>query len=207
MPGIRRIIDALSTILWPSMVQNSGKHGRTRSIVSVPGPPGEEEGLRSLLDADNDPIEGSTAMQHEMAALEKWLEGGADDNKDPWMGVDSPQILPTTSTTEDSRPPEPGFDDNFSDMVSNPPQIHLDADDDPAFPSQDEVASMSRRLRELGMSENINEDDSQTPFDLSRVLAGLDAMKEEIAGISDEDEKRKAAAKVALALVYGLGEG
>ena len=180
-------------------------------MVSVPGPPGEEEGLRSLLDADRGPTEGSTvmAMQHEMAALEKWLEEGAEDNKDPWIGMDHPQVLPATSTTED-RPAGSGFDDNFSDFVSAPnsSQTHLDADDDPAFPSQDEVASMSQRLREMSISESIDDEgDSQAPFDLSRVLAGLDAMKEEIAGISDEDEKRKAAAKVALALVYGLGEG
>lgn len=41
-------------------------------------------------------------------------------------------------------------------------------------------------------------------FDLSRVLSALQGMKEEIAGMTDEDERRKAAARVALGLVYGL---
>ena len=41
-------------------------------------------------------------------------------------------------------------------------------------------------------------------FDLSRVLGALQGMKEEIAGMTDESERRKAAARVALGLVYGL---
>ena len=41
-------------------------------------------------------------------------------------------------------------------------------------------------------------------FDLSRVLGALQGMKEEIAGMQDEDERRRAAARVALGLVYGL---
>ena len=41
-------------------------------------------------------------------------------------------------------------------------------------------------------------------FDLSRVFGALQGMKEEIAGITDEGERRKAAARVALGLVYGL---
>jgi hypothetical protein len=194
------------------MVQKSGKHAKTRSMVSVPGPPGEEDGLRSLLDADKDPTEGSTGLQREMDALETWLEEGADDEKDPWTGMDQPQASSATLTRilKDSRPAVSGFDDNFSDFVSvpNPPKSLLDTDGDPAFPSQKEVALMSHRLREMGMSgETIEEGDSQVPFDLSRVLVALDAMKDEIAGMADEGEKRKAAAQVALGLVYGLGEG
>ena len=41
-------------------------------------------------------------------------------------------------------------------------------------------------------------------FDLSRVLNALQNMKEEIAGMEDEGERRKAAARAALGLVYGL---
>lgn len=190
------------------MVQKSGKRAKTRSMVSVPGPPGEEDGLRSLLNADKDPTEGTTALQREMDALEQWLEEGADDEKDPWTEMSQSQPVSATSIVEDSRPAESGFDDNFSDFVSasNPSQSFQDTDSDPLFPSQEEVASMSERLREIGKSEvNTEEGDSQAPIDLSRILAALNAMKEEIAGITDEDKKRKAAAKVALGLVYGLG--
>lgn len=41
-------------------------------------------------------------------------------------------------------------------------------------------------------------------FDLSKVLGALQGAKEEIAGMEDEGERRKAAARVALGLVYGL---
>ena len=52
---------------------------------------------------------------------------------------------------------------------------------------------------------NSEDDDFELgAFDLSRVLSALQGMKEEIAGMSDEDERRKAAARVALGLVYGL---
>ncbi|KAF9468494.1 hypothetical protein BDZ94DRAFT_1208571 [Collybia nuda] len=42
------------------------------------------------------------------------------------------------------------------------------------------------------------------PFDLARVLSALQEMKAEISSMGDEAERRKAAAKVALGLVYGL---
>jgi hypothetical protein len=41
-------------------------------------------------------------------------------------------------------------------------------------------------------------------FDLSRVFGALQVMKEEIAGMTDDEERRRAAARVALGLVYGL---
>ena len=191
------------------MVQKSGKRAKARSMVSVPGPPGEEDGLRSLLHTDKDPTEGSTALQREMDALEKWLEDGADDEKDLWRGMDKHPVASAASMLHNTLPAPSGFDDNFSDFVSasNPWQSCLDTDSDPMFPSQEEVASMSQRLRKMGMSDNIDEGDSQAPFDLSRIMTTVDAMKSEIAGITDEDEKRKAAAKVALGLVYGLGGG
>ncbi|TBU23188.1 hypothetical protein BD311DRAFT_674483, partial [Dichomitus squalens] len=50
-------------------------------------------------------------------------------------------------------------------------------------------------------------DESFAAFDLSRVFSALQGMKDEIAGMEDEDERRRAAARVALGLVYGLGVG
>jgi len=41
-------------------------------------------------------------------------------------------------------------------------------------------------------------------FDLSRVLGALQVMKEEISEMTDDAERRRAAARVALGLVYGL---
>ncbi|CCM01544.1 uncharacterized protein FIBRA_03600 [Fibroporia radiculosa] len=55
--------------------------------------------------------------------------------------------------------------------------------------------------------EHHDEDEDEfevSAFDLSRVLSALHGMKEEIGGMSDESERRRAAARVALGLVYGL---
>jgi len=50
-----------------------------------------------------------------------------------------------------------------------------------------------------------DDDDSEfAQFDLSRVFSALQVMKEEISEITDDAERRKAAARVALGLVYGL---
>jgi len=49
-----------------------------------------------------------------------------------------------------------------------------------------------------------SEEYDMASFDLSRVMSALEGMKAEIASMSDEGERRKAAAKVALGLVYGL---
>lgn len=49
-----------------------------------------------------------------------------------------------------------------------------------------------------------DEEYDMAPFDLSRVMSALEGMKAEIASMEDEGERRKAAAKVALGLVYGL---
>ncbi|KAF9781573.1 hypothetical protein BJ322DRAFT_1076996 [Thelephora terrestris] len=50
-----------------------------------------------------------------------------------------------------------------------------------------------------------DEDDfGRSPFDLSRVFGALQVMKEEISEMTDDGERRRAAARVALGLVYGL---
>ncbi|KAI0662215.1 hypothetical protein C8Q70DRAFT_875036, partial [Cubamyces menziesii] len=53
-------------------------------------------------------------------------------------------------------------------------------------------------------SEEGDEDHSFASFDLSRVFSALQGMKAEIAGMENEEERRRAAARVALGLVYGL---
>ena len=54
------------------------------------------------------------------------------------------------------------------------------------------------------MADNSDGDERVVPFDLSQVMNALQQFKTEISGMDDEDERRKAAAKVALGLVYGL---
>ncbi|KAF8516821.1 hypothetical protein BU17DRAFT_50505, partial [Hysterangium stoloniferum] len=196
IPGLSRIIDALNTILWPSLVQHapSRRTAKTRSIVHASI---EDEGLHSLLKAEKDI---QSREEREMAALEKWLEDGANDDVDPWDGI---KVLASPS-----EPPAPplsdnnvvsGFDDNFSDFVSAPPP------DDLGIPSQEEVHAMSERILQMGREEDpVAAGGPEIAFDLSRVLAGLETMKTEIASIEDEDERRRAAAKVALSIVYAF---
>lgn len=85
----------------------------------------------------------------------------------------------------------------------------LDDDDDELLPSKQDIEDTSRRLfASVGPSSNVLDGSEQhmESFDLSRVMGVLQNMKEEIAGIDDDDERRKAAAKVALGLVYGLDD-
>ena len=57
-------------------------------------------------------------------------------------------------------------------------------------------------------NDHDNEDDDEDfelgAFDLTKVLGALQGMKEQIASMDDENERKRAAAKVALGLVYGL---
>jgi len=82
--------------------------------------------------------------------------------------------------------------------------------DDEGLPSQDEVSASAARIfgaASVHSAENGSENEDEydmAAFDLSHVLSALQGMKAEIAGIEDVDERRKAAAKVALGLVYGL---
>ncbi|KAH9936641.1 uncharacterized protein B0H18DRAFT_974812 [Fomitopsis serialis] len=105
--------------------------------------------------------------------------------------------------------------------------ISKPTEDDPDLPSRAEVLATSRRIfgterpapspptsappmsshvtDESHSSDHDDDDDfGMSAFDLPRVLSALQGMKEEIAGMTDDAERRKAAARVALGLVYGL---
>ncbi|KAJ7505230.1 hypothetical protein B0H11DRAFT_410676 [Mycena galericulata] len=96
-------------------------------------------------------------------------------------------------------------------------------EEDEDLPTDAEIEAMSARIfghppmPTLGLDAALNAvpldagagagGDSEydmAPFDLSRVMSALERMKAEIAGMPDESERRKAAARVALGLVYGL---
>lgn len=98
-------------------------------------------------------------------------------------------------------------------------------DEDEDLPTRDEIYETSSRIfgknisrspagfqqiydtgssLELREAEVDDADYALAPFDLSRVLGTLQQMKEDISGIGDEGERRRAAARVALGLVYGL---
>ncbi|KAI9443148.1 hypothetical protein H4582DRAFT_2095767 [Lactarius indigo] len=87
VPGLPRVIDALSTIMWPSMVRrgrDDGGHARKGQaapfdfdVLRTEGEEGEEETLAALMEADavdsGAPLTRASRMQREMATLERWL--------------------------------------------------------------------------------------------------------------------------------------
>ena len=89
VPGLPRIVDALSTIMWPSMVrrgQDNGNRAHKGNLAPLTSPfdfdvlhaeEGEEEILAALMEADaadaGAPLTRASRMQKEMATLERWL--------------------------------------------------------------------------------------------------------------------------------------
>jgi hypothetical protein len=213
-PGLARVIEALHTVMWPSMQLK--QHARThRSQLSI------ERAKITVPSAIEE-----TDMEKEKAKLNAWL-----DSHDPWPQPSS------TSTGKNS------FDDDFADFVSGslhpieepatkaskestpptavPPEEESEefqtAEDedykellDEEMPSTEEILLASQRIFGQSMAPREGDEDEgeeRGEFDLGSIMGALASMKEEIAGISNEDEKRKAAARVALGLVWGLEGG
>ena len=108
-PGLGRIVDALSTIMWPSMVQPSSESApkrKSRATELLDWAREEEcdDGLRALVQPPIDEAEGDTdytpsstptvetkpktsRMQKEMDEFQRWLEEDESQrvNEDPWV--------------------------------------------------------------------------------------------------------------------------
>jgi hypothetical protein len=104
----------------------------------------------------------------------------------------------------------------FPESIDEDPE---DADSDDILPSEEDIELSAERIFGVGLSsgagsrdiphselEGFPEDDEFdfAAFDLSRVMSALEGMKMEIANMEDDNERRRAAAKAALGLVYGL---
>ena len=164
------------------MPMHTGMSYRSLGSVSDFGEDGDEslgtEGYGSL---DNDEDDPDLPSRAEILATSRRLFG--DSALPP---------APTTSTlSELDTIPTRDISSNTQSATAHPlPQPFTSADSsmDDTFESDDA-------------------DGSFAAFDLSRVFSALQGMKDEIAGMEDEDERRRAAARVALGLVYGLGVG
>jgi hypothetical protein len=151
-----------------------------------------------------------------------------DDDFGPFQStITTPAGASSSSTLKD-----PHTEDKFSTKLpSEPPSPQgaaEDEDEDVDLPTQAEILETSRRLfPTLNQSRGANKaaptepqtstsepggdaDDAEggpgasDGFDFASILSSLQGVKEEIAGIEDVDERRKAAAKVALGLVWAL---
>lgn len=235
-PGIHRALDALSTIMWPSMVRSMTKPSHTSRSQSLDDSDLALQALIADAGASSDELSTSRAsrLQKEMDELERWLEDGDyDSENDPWKTSALSSKDMKKEDLKSGKGVSDGFDDDFADFVSAPslslvPSDPLnpsatddthpfaplgdDEDDSDGLPSRADIETTASRIfhqtsdRSGEPNQDIDDDDERDApaFDLSRILSALQGMKEEIAGIEDEAERRKAAAKVALGLVYGL---
>ncbi|OBZ68716.1 hypothetical protein A0H81_11132 [Grifola frondosa] len=250
IPGLPRVIDALSTIMWPTIVQSDAtrqRKSRARELLDWARDQEVNDGLRALISADVDgssssaeePASIKSRMQREMEELERWLDEEDGPETQTWINISSvaadadawqDMLTPTivTPTGEGVN----GFDDDFADFVAAPSlssqMLGVEHEVERLMPahtgaSYRSLASVSDYSGEGEIDvyafrsavENVDDDEhlfehdddddfELSAFDLSRVLTALQGMKEEISGMEDVSERRRAAARVALGLVYGL---
>lgn len=117
---------------------------------------------------------------------------------------------------------------DFGDPEAEESREHEDSDDE--MPSRAEIAATSERIfgatpltfsptdgndtrslqKSLSVASGVEAADPSEAdlerFDMQRMLSALQGLKEEIAGMPDSHERKRAAARVALGLVYGLNE-
>ncbi|KAG2364414.1 hypothetical protein BDR07DRAFT_1401652 [Suillus spraguei] len=121
--GVFRAIDALSTIMWPSMVQTSSK-GRGLGLLVTNRDTGED--LSSLI-ATRSPG-GRDHMQRELEELERWFDEDNFDghlvasektmSNDPWSAAATTGSLSPTEDSSTQGPHNHTFDDDFTAFLS-----------------------------------------------------------------------------------------
>ncbi|KAH7885299.1 hypothetical protein F5I97DRAFT_2074409 [Phlebopus sp. FC_14] len=133
--GVHRIIDALSTIMWPSMIQHSSKR-TSKSFDMTRGSMTSDTTLHlSRLLGTNLPHGRDDRIQRELEELEQWLGedttgehrdtgfNGEDEATDPWStavtaGTNTPYSRSEIHTSSRPTTPKAGFDDDFTSFVS-----------------------------------------------------------------------------------------
>ncbi|KAL0961451.1 hypothetical protein HGRIS_006396 [Hohenbuehelia grisea] len=136
IPGLPRVFDALSTIMWPSMLP----HGRPKLSLRTPNRQplswASRSNASSLGDSFDRAISG-IRLHKEAEDLVRWLEDDPSFRElaknDPWRSVSEPTTVCASPTSmENALPihgrtlPEDGqsilgFDDDFTVFVSAPP--------------------------------------------------------------------------------------
>ncbi|TFK74839.1 hypothetical protein BDN72DRAFT_634880 [Pluteus cervinus] len=140
IPHLPRVLDALSTIMWPSMQsREQGGPSRGRDLVdwaqvSHDNSLSAVEGVVS--DSSKSLSAGALNMRREMEELAKWLEEDEPSRDDPWKFAATSGAAtssPTEVGTEFNfcnaatiREPSLRFEDDFTVFVSAPPELELD---------------------------------------------------------------------------------
>ena len=122
------MLDALSTIMWPSMKAtaegSSRKAGRQRERALLDWAQSSQDNAM-IIEGESHLSEQQTTMRQEMRELTLWLEGEEFLRDDPWKPASSAMV--SASPTDEIFIPETGdkvitgFDDNFTVFVSSPP--------------------------------------------------------------------------------------
>ena len=139
VPGLPRVIDALSTIMWPSMIRRGGGDSSRASkgqaaAAALTSPfdcdvlhteEGEEETLAALMEADaaytGAPQTRVSRMQKEMATLERWLV----ENEELYEAELGESMVSSSPTDID----EDGGDDDDEDDKLWVPAAHATSGD------------------------------------------------------------------------------
>ncbi|EDR13708.1 uncharacterized protein LACBIDRAFT_308990 [Laccaria bicolor S238N-H82] len=135
--------------------------------------------------------------------------GGSEDERytelDDSNDFDDPSDLKTPkSKDDDSMPTETEIRETSLRIFGAPvlSRLHMQRVD-----ASTPKAEIADSLTPEQFTSGIDDPYDMESFDLTKVLGALQQFKSEIAGMDNEDERRKAAAKVALGLVYGLEGG
>ncbi|KAH8825254.1 hypothetical protein DL96DRAFT_1737852 [Flagelloscypha sp. PMI_526] len=190
IPTLPRVLDALSTIMWPNMKQPSKQSGGYRGLGALLDlTPGSREdslaSIDSLVTRPGDSSEQQNRRQKEMEALERWLEDDVRDERgqDPWKinsekaglvhsPVEGTHNIPNPSSS--SPKAELAFDDDFSVFVSAPPAesgIAKHGDDisfsSPMFSENDsglKAAPLGELYHSLGSTSDLGDMDPHSPI-------------------------------------------
>ena len=92
----------------------------------------------------------------------------------------------------------------FGSTPSNLPATTSGTKQQQQFLSATEISGLGASPAPSTSTLGDEDDFGLSQFDLSRVFSSLQVMKEEISEMNDDGERRRAAARVALGLVYGL---
>lgn len=188
--------------------QQSGFDDDFTVFVSAPAPTTADAGSfasgrsspnNASYDSDRlDPM-FTGASYRSLGSVSDFGESREHGNDDPELPSDA-EIQATSarifgSTLSTSASPQPSLSRNLTAHLrkpTSPDSVSTPMPTSTSFSNSDDLASDEEEDYEVGN------------FDLSRVLNTLQNMKEEIAGMENEDERRRAAARAALGLVYGL---
>ena len=251
---MNRAVDALSTIMWPSMIQLPSVRSRRGIDAEMSELTLDESiddlgsGMEGISDLDGYGRSGLVRMQRDLEQLQNWLDEDETSKKQNDLEAWTTNLPNISISSAPDFSTGHAFDDDFTDFVTAIPsglsasqgrvsyhslpsvsdlgepvsndyiQIETDNDNDDLphteLPSAEEIHATAARI--YGQGDGIRQTNSvdqeeldfdSPAFDLSRVFGALQVMKEEIGNITDEKEKRQAAARAALGLVYGLDIG